>query len=378
MSNLVTAADPGKIALFITRERGALLDAWRNDVRQFSGAHGLDIPALNDHMPDFLGELALLLHGRSSEQTQTVLADGSPGMHGEQRLQFGYAIEEVVAEYGALRACLFNALEAAGFVVVGECRLIIDAALDEAIGLAVCTFAEERQRDIDERRREHLTFVAHDLRTPLNAISLATSGIDRARSRSDRAPEMVRFIDTLRRNVEVLQELVANVLREENSVDVEFGAMPAVVPRSIDLWALVEGLACEMAELASKSGVRILNEVPDGFFVHADAGLLRRIFQNLLSNAVRYAPDGTVRIGARRAEESTVLIVTDDGRGIPSDRLTKVFDKFEGDSNDPASLGLGLAFVKSAVEAHGGTVSIESTPDTGTTFVATLPDKRNS
>jgi two-component system, OmpR family, phosphate regulon sensor histidine kinase PhoR len=117
-----------------------------------------------------------------------------------------------------------------------------------------------------------------------------------------------------------------------------------------------------------------VNHVPDDLVVCADAELLRRILQNLLSNAIGYAPGGRVTVGARdlAPTDSAECWVTDNGAGISPDRIDKVFETLETDPKREG-LGLGLAIVKTFVEAHDGTVSVGSAEGEGATFRFTLP-----
>jgi signal transduction histidine kinase len=115
--------------------------------------------------------------------------------------------------------------------------------------------------------------------------------------------------------------------------------------------------------------------VPEGLTAFADANMLTLIFQNLISNAIDYTPNGEVTIGAKKIEESAAVEcwVSDNGAGIPADRLDKVFDKLETDPDKKSGMGLGLAIVKQFVEAHGGQVAVESELGQGSTFRFTIP-----
>ena len=114
--------------------------------------------------------------------------------------------------------------------------------------------------------------------------------------------------------------------------------------------------------------------MPQSLVLYADASLLRRVFQNLIANAIRYTPRGKVRIGAHKLDEHDTIEcwVSDNGAGIPENQLERVFEDFESDSQT-AGQGLGLAIVKTFVEAHGGKVSVESTLGRGSKFRFTLP-----
>jgi signal transduction histidine kinase len=175
---------------------------------------------------------------------------------------------------------------------------------------------------------------------------------------------------TLRRNVQHLDALVGKVIEENTGQLAELGIK--LERRTFDLWPLVEGLVRDLDPVAHTASTRLVNQVPEDLAVYADANLLRRIFQNGLANAITYAPRGEVVIGARKAEGSFECWVSDNGEGIPPERLEKVFDKTE---SGPAGggWGLGLAIVKNFVEAHHGVVSVESEEGRGSTFRFTLP-----
>jgi len=109
--------------------------------------------------------------------------------------------------------------------------------------------------------------------------------------------------------------------------------------------------------------------------VYADAGMLSRIFQNLIANAITYTPRGEVLIGATEQPSDAVVDcwVSDTGAGIPFDVLTTIFEKGTGDPDRHGSAGLGLAIVKTFVEAHGGAVAAERNDGPGATIRFTLP-----
>jgi signal transduction histidine kinase len=127
--------------------------------------------------------------------------------------------------------------------------------------------------------------------------------------------------------------------------------------------------------LTYAADLSLVNRLPEELTVLADADMLTLIFQNLISNAIDYTPNGEVMIGGRVAEGSDTVEcwVSDNGAGIPADRLEKVFDKLETDPEKKGGMGLGLAIVKQFVEAHGGKVTVESEVGRGSTFRFTIP-----
>lgn len=365
-----------KLAAVIRGERDGLLSSWRRQVRELPSAAHLDVPTLNDHLPELIDELAAALETRSDETIPEALAATSPPAHGLQRLQDGFDIEEVVAEYNILRGCIHDLADSSGLALQGRPFHILNRVLDGAIGLAVQTFAARRALDVQQRREEYLAFVAHDLRTPLSAILLATGVLERALPAQGAGDPQSRILRTLRRNVEYLDGLVDKVIEENSEPAAETEIK--LERRTFDLWPLVEALIRDLNPVADTSRTRVLNQVPDDLAVFADAGLLRRVFQNVIANAITYAPNGEVLVGARvtGADGAVECWVTDDGAGIPPERLALVFDKSETDPEKEGGWGLGLFIVKTFVEAHGGEVSVESRQGQGSTFRFTLPPRQ--
>ena len=359
------------LATAILHERLEVLGEWRQRVRGLPSAQGLDAPTLNDHIPGWIAEFgnALATASSMSEEDST---PASPLAHGLQRFEDGFDIEEVVAEYGILRDCVHELAERHGVELHGRARRCVDHAFDQAIAGAVKAFAASQARAVQRKRAEHLAFVAHDLRTPLSAISFAAHLLENRLGGAATDAEIARLLKTLGRNTRQLDALVANVLKENTQLLTELGIQ--LERRAFDLWPMVEALLQDLQPIATKAGTRMANQVPDDLEVRADAGLLRRIFQNLVANALAYAPRGHISIGARDPGPGLPVEcwVSDDGAGIPASRIGKVFDALESDP-EREGVGLGLAIVKTFVEAHDGTVSVQSVEGEGCTFFFTLP-----
>jgi len=155
------------------------------------------------------------------------------------------------------------------------------------------------------------------------------------------------------------------------------GAAFQVERREVDLWPIVHDLIRDLSPLAEAAGTELRNRVSIRQVVFADAGLLTQVFQNLISNAIDYTPQGEIMIGAKEAgaEGGAECWVSDTGAGIAEDFIGKVFDKLETDPEKKGGIGLGLAIVKQIVEAHGGEITVESELGVGSTFRFTLPGK---
>jgi two-component system, OmpR family, phosphate regulon sensor histidine kinase PhoR len=356
-----------RLAALIRSEHANVLARWRQEVRQLPSAKHLDTPTLNDHVPQLLNELATAFE-RANEQTiPEALMEGSPPIHGLERYEEGFDILEVVAEYNILRGCIHDLAEDHDLGLRGRAFHIMNRVFDEAIGLAIQTFATRQALEVQKRRDEYLAFVTHDLRTPLNAIGLATRILELELSSRPASPNVSPVFKTLRRNVGHLESLVDKVLKESAHIQTDVGIK--LERRMFDLWPLVESVIEDVNPLASTAGTKLINKIPEDLTVYADASLLRRIFQNLLTNAITHAPRGEVIIGAREGEAGSVVCwVSDNGAGIPKDRLENIFKKLETDRRKEGGTGLGLAIVKAFIEAQGGKVVVFSQEGEGTTF----------
>lgn len=365
------------LAALLRQEKDALLSDWRSEVRQLPIAKLLDVPTLNDHIPDLIEELACELESCSDETMIKGLKE-NPIVHGYDRLQLGFDIEEVVAEYNALRGVILKLIEANNLRVRGLTNHTINRVVDKAIGLAVKTYAAQKALEVQQRREEHLSFVAHDLRSPLSTISMAAKLLQMNIPDVSDNERASALLATLHRNVARLNELVVKVVQEEANLNT--APNEKAVRREIRLWPLVDGLTRDLEPLAHSSNVKLSNDVSEELTAYADANFVTLIFQNLISNAINYTPNGEVFIGARQLKEadSVECWVTDNGAGIAADRLEKIFQKLETDPERSDGLGLGLAIVKQFVEAHGGTVTAESVVEGGATFRFTIPNKRSS
>ena len=366
-----------EMARLIERRREDLLTIWRAQVRSLPSAQNLDVPTLNDHLPVFLAELVTALRLHSDVTVAENLHDGTAPAHGLQRVKDAFDIEEVVAEYNILRGCIHDLAERNGLIMQGRPFHVLNRVLDGAIGAAVRSFAAQKALEVQQRREEYLSFVAHDLRTPLSAISLSAKVLERILGKDDsEQPQLTRMWAALRRNVRHLEALVSKIIEENANLETEVGVK--LQRREFDLWPLVEGLVHDLHSVADAGTTRLINAVPEDLVAYADASLFRRILQNLIANAIAYTPRGEVVIGARNtdAEGAIECFVRDNGEGIAPERCRIVFDK---DVTDPArdgGLGLGLAIVKTFVEAHNGVVTVDSKLGAGSTFCVALPGRQ--
>jgi signal transduction histidine kinase len=230
----------------------------------------------------------------------------------------------------------------------------------------------ERRR-LEKMKDEFISTVSHELRTPLTSLRASLGLI--SSGTLDRRPEKQRqMIEMAIGNCDRLVRLVNDILDFDR---VENGRLPltrVLVPAS-DLLRRAADVAHSEA-----SAVHITFQVAAGpSTVYADPERTLQVLNELVSNAIKFSPPNTViRMSTQPAGEGEVcFIVEDHGRGIPSEKLEHIFNRFQqGDASDTRALGgtgLGLALCRSIIEQHGGRIWVESKPGEGSKFLFTLP-----
>ena len=369
--------DLKRFAAAVHRSHAWLLQEWREQVRRLPTAQNLDTPTLNDHIPQLLDQLASALAAGHIESVLDLQLENSPQIHGSQRLRAGFDIVEVVAEYNILREMLHRLADREGIDISSDMSRIVNRVVDSAIALAVDTYAKEKALEMQQRREEHLSFVMHDLRTPLSAMHTAGQILENSIAPEAKTQRFKNMLSLLQRNSDRVNALLRLATQEQYNLAASLIEQLKVAPREFDLWPLVESVIHDLLPLSESTPVRIVNVVPTDLVVFADAVLLNHLLQNLLSNAIKYITSGQIVIGAEYSDKrgSVRCWVKDTGVGIPPERLEKIFEKYETDPKQGGGQGLGLAIVKQVVEAHGGTIAVESVLKQGTQFTFTFPGK---
>jgi signal transduction histidine kinase len=227
----------------------------------------------------------------------------------------------------------------------------------------------EREQ-LEQMREDLIHTMVHDLRNPLNGI-MAALDLLRLQAGSHLPEKSLAMVDIAKQSSERMLNLI-NAILEINRL--ENGSMPLARRRS-DLANLAsETLQLQLSQAAAKS-LRIDNEIAAGLpSVWVDRFLISRVIQNLLDNAIKFTPKhGHIRLEAAQTGPKEITVaVSNDGPRIEPDVRDRLFDKFVVGSIEGRGSGLGLAFCRLAVEAHGGRIDVAS-DDAQTTFNFTLP-----
>ena len=238
--------------------------------------------------------------------------------------------------------------------------------------------AREREARSDAERsnrlkEEFLATLSHELRNPLNAILGWATVLGRAQ---DLPSTVSRGIQAIERNSKLQAQMIADLL---DYAGISFGKI-RLTPSPIDPYAVVRAALDVVNESALARKIEIRSSFDgEGGVVEADPARLQQIVWNLLSNAIKFSPEGgTVEVRTSQAENSFRLIVSDHGKGISSEFLPRIFERFSqqesSSTKNYGGLGLGLAIVKQLVELHHGSIEVSSAGENqGATFTVNIP-----
>ncbi len=228
--------------------------------------------------------------------------------------------------------------------------------------------------DATRLRDDVLGVVAHDLRNPVSNILLQVNVLNRRAKLLDRSSQ--RALDAVAEAAARANRLIQDLL---DVAVLEAGQM-VIDRRELAAQRLITTAADSQRELAAEAGLELVLDVdPDLPPIDGDPHRLLQVFENLIGNAMKFTPaGGRITVGAKRGERVVVFRVSDTGRGISAEQLPHVFDRFWQASARERRLGagLGLPITQGIVEAHGGTIWVESTPGRGTTFSFSVPVSR--
>ncbi|MGB5673123.1 MAG: ATP-binding protein, partial [Gemmatimonadota bacterium] len=250
-------------------------------------------------------------------------------------------------------------------------RTVLLTSRPDAHGALVVLRDLTRTRQLEGIRRDFVANVSHELKTPLTNIL----GFSEAIAEDDEVPVGPRgFATRIVANSRRMQALVDDLLDLSR---IESGAWKPE-PVALELGTVTREVWSTFDRRPDDPGVALSVAAPEGLVVHADPDALRQILRNLLDNALRYAPASTaVSVSAAHEDNSVRIVVEDEGPGIPTAHLERVFERFyrvdAARSREAGGTGLGLSIVKHLVGAHGGEIGIESEVGNGTRVWIVFP-----
>jgi signal transduction histidine kinase len=269
----------------------------------------------------------------------------------------------VVAAGGSLVAVGLS-----GVLALGVTDMVRRVVMNEVGRVTLDGLYDEAQKIIDARE-EILRIVAHDLRNPLNTISMATTVLI-----EDPVPEPARVshLRIIQRSGERMNRLIQDLL---SVTTIEAGRL-SIAPEKMSVPELFREASETLGPLAKEKSITFTANVADDLpAVRADHARVLQVIGNLVGNAIKFTPaGGSITVSAIRADGKVQCQVTDTGPGIPAAQIPRLFGKFwQAKRGDGRGVGLGLAIARGIVEAHGGTIEVQSEIGKGSVFAFALP-----
>ena len=229
----------------------------------------------------------------------------------------------------------------------------------------------ERIEDSFEQQQEFIQNASHELRTPI-AIALTNIEVQEMDD-TPTVEEYQELTQTIKASLERMNSINNNLLILSE------GSNPKMTFAPVDINTILHELVRETTNTAAKDNITISQELSEKpIIVNGDIMMLRQCFFNLIENAIKYnKKDGTITVRSFADAMNATIIISDDGIGIPKEDLPNIFRRFyrvdKSRSRQKGGSGLGLAIVEKIVTLHGGTISVESEIDKGSSFTIMLP-----
>ena len=359
----------------LTRQSDSILESVGD------GIYGIDlegnVTVVNSAAAQMLGYKQEEMLGRNMHQLiHHTRGDGSPYSREES------PIWKTLTNFATVRVSndVFWRKDGTSFPVEYVARPQIDSHSPDTtdlktVGVVVAFTDTTERRALDRMKDEFISTVSHELRTPLTSLRGAL-GLLAGGALANRPEKTQQMLEIAISNSDRLVRLVNDILDLER-ISSGKTELHSTMCSAEDLLRRAAGV---QQGLTPKPNIRIFFAA-SGVNVWADPDRILQTLNNLISNAIKFSPAGSeIRLTARNLEDGEALIeVSDQGRGIPTDKLEHIFDKFQqGDASDSRAMGgtgLGLAICRSIIAQHGGRIWATSKPGEGTTFHFTLPTK---
>ncbi|GAK55052.1 hypothetical protein U27_01883 [Candidatus Vecturithrix granuli] len=244
----------------------------------------------------------------------------------------------------------------------------------EVIGHMIVLHDITQEKQLEQMRDDFVSMIVHDLKNPLAGV-IGFSEIMLNKAKKCGIDDFGRFLTGILDQANTMHDLVNNILEVHKMED---GSME-IQKDLAEFKDIIDNAIRQVDVSARQKEITIQLSIPEDFpAIFVDQAKMVRLFANILSNAVKYTPEqGTIAIQTKILEDHILTGITDTGKGIPTEYLETIFDRFaqvdRKRQGKAASVGLGLYFCKLVVEAHGGKIWAESEIGKGSTFYFTIP-----
>lgn len=371
-----------RLSDFILKNLEPILQAWEDFARTVdTPLPAMDAQGLRNHAEYILKAVALDLRTSQSEQQQIDKSHGlapvaeeesAAQSHALTRLVAGFTLDQVVAEYRALRSSVLRLWLAKGLAKDDdqiEDIIRFNEAIDQALGESIAAYGQA----VETTRKTVLGVLGHDLRTPLGAVTLGTDLLKQTEELGSRGKRIISQIST---SVQSANQMVNDLL---DLARCNLGTGIPVRPEYIDLTRVCQSVVDEIA-IAHPNAQIVFSETGSITGLY-DPSRMAQVFSNLIGNAARHGnPQHPINVTLTSDSTTATFSVQNLGEPIPSSALPSLFDPEGRYSRSPEStpgaasgLGLGLFIAAQIVEGHAGTIEVESTQEQGTIFRVILP-----
>ena len=223
---------------------------------------------------------------------------------------------------------------------------------------------------IDRIKSDFLSVAQHQLRTPLSGVKWA---LEILKSEKTIPADAMSIIDS---GLERVKDSITIINQMLKTVEAAKGTLQ-IVPEPVDIVGVVQNILAELNFITLKKRIKLTFISPQSLLINADRNKIKAALINIIDNAIKYSPNATVNVNIVDSPVSVTIIVKDTGIGINSSDLPYIFERLHRGKNavmvEPDESGVGLYTSKKMIELHGGTISVESVIDKGTTVTVVLP-----
>jgi signal transduction histidine kinase len=377
-----------RLADFILENTESILAEWETFARGvWPGEAKTDVAELRDHAADILRATAWDMKsaqtatqqsdkskGEGDAGTASARVDGASDVHAVGRVRSGFDLLAVVAEYRALRASVVRLWRESG--PSPDLRDLEDLTrFNESIDQSLTEAIRSYTHRVDRSRQMFLAILGHDLRNPLHSILMSADVLAQSAPPDTGSSQMSSRISA---SVHAMSRMIGDLC---DFTGTGLGAALPVEPQRMDSRPLCQEVVDEMR---SAFPTRTLRFQPHGDDLTGewDGARLRQVVSNLLGNAFQHGGEGTpIDLTLSAHGDHVRISVRNEGPPIPRDAIATIFDPLvRGDAapesrkyRRPGSIGLGLYIAREVAVAHGGTIDVASSAESGTVFTVTLP-----
>ena len=361
-----------KLSQFIQDNHKTIVDEWETFARSLVPAAGaMTKTGLRDHAEEILQAIVKDLDTPqdSSEQSEKSMGRGDEHLmeavgktHAALRIEDGFTLSQLVAEYRALRASILRLFERAGG---NDMRQV--TRFNESIDEALAEATDRYMIVMNRTRDQFIAILGHDLRTPLSVIFMSAGLIVKG-------ADVARAADQILRSGARMSHMVDDLL---DLTRTRLGSGIPVAPAQMDLDAMCRAVIAEFQAIHPKR--RLVLHSEGDLRGRWDPARLGQVLSNLVGNALQHgANDKPIEVVARVDADEVVIGVHNEGSPIPPELLANIFEPMVSHGRrgaESTSVGLGLFIAREIVLAHGGTVTVRSIAGEGTTFSVRLPHR---